>query len=206
LIRAALLCVVFCGVARAELPERPARITVDAARVTLAVEFPELVDAALRRKLDSGLTTTVVSRAYVVREGFSRAEALAVQTVRVAYDLWDEVWVVEVSDENGRKVTREKRREDALRRLITLEMPVAETARLQRGARYRVAVIVELDPVSPALLAQVRKWLSRPREGAPVDSESYFGSFVSLFVNRKVGEAERVLKFRTAPFSTGAAP
>ena len=197
MIRAVLIALLLSSVARGDLPERPARVTVGAAQVTLAVELPELVDAQLRRKLDSGLTTTVVTRAYVVREGSARAEGLAVQTVRVAYDLWDEVWVCELSDESGRRVVREKKREDALRRLISLELPIP--ARLVLGAQYRVAVIVELNPVSPALLSQVRKWLSRPREGAPVDSESYFGSFVSLFVNRKVGEAERVIKFRTPP-------
>jgi hypothetical protein len=174
-----------------------AAFTSDGKRLWLALDFPELVDAGLQRKLDSGLATTVVARAYLVREGASRAEALAVQTVRVAYDLWDEVYVSEVSGESGTRVFRDPRRDDALRRLWQLKLPIVDVARLQPGAHYRVAVIVELNPVSKELLAQVRRWLSRPREGAPLDGESYFGSFVSLFVNRKVGDAERVLSLRT---------
>jgi hypothetical protein len=177
--------------------ERAAAFTSDGKKLWVAVDYPELADAGLQRKLDSGLATTVVARAYLVREGASRAEALAVQTVRTAYDLWDEVYVSEVSGEAGTRVFRDKRREDALRRLWQLKLPLIDAAGLLPGARYRVAVIVELNPVSKELLAQVRRWLSRPREGGPLDGESYFGSFVSLFVHRKVGDAERVLRLRT---------
>jgi hypothetical protein len=195
--------IALCGVAQAKPPEPPperaARFTVENARLSFAVDFPELADDALQKRLDSGLATTVVVRAYLVREGSARAEALAVQTVRTAYDLWDEVYVSEVSSESGTRVVRDKRRDEALRRLSTLQLPLCDQAQLDRSARYRVAVIVELNPVSPALLAQVRKWLSRPREGGlgPSAGDSYFGSFVSLFVNRRVGEAERLLRFRT---------
>jgi hypothetical protein len=189
------------------VPERPARVRDNGQRVTLSVEFPELFDAALARRLDSGLATTVVTRAYLTAEGSARAEALAVQTVRVAYDLWDEVYVVEISDERGRRVVREQKRQAALARLAALDaLPIVDSARLSAGARYRLAVIVEVNPVSPALLGQVRRWLSRPRDSGPTDGESAFGSFVSLFVNIKVGEAERVLRFRTPPFSRGASP
>lgn len=180
-------------------PQRAARFSVENGQLSFAVQFPELADAALQKRLDSGLATTVVARAYLVREGSVRAEALAVQTVRTAYDLWDEVYVSEVSSESGARVVRDKRRDEALRRLSTLQLPLAPLRQLDRTAQYRVAVIVELNPVSPALLAQVRKWLSRPREGGlgPQAGDSYFGSFVSLFVNRRVGEAERLLRFRS---------
>lgn len=178
-------------------PERAAVFSLEGNKLWFAVGFPELADASLRHKLDSGLVTTVVARAYLVREGASRAEALAVQTVRTAYDLWDEVYVSEVSGEAGARVFRDRRREDALRRLSQLKLPVIDGVRLQPGAHYRVTVIVELNPVGKELLLQVRRWLSRPREGAPLDGESYFGSFVGLFVNRRVGDAERVLELRT---------
>jgi hypothetical protein len=177
--------------------DRAGTFTSDGKKLWLAVDYPELADGALVRRLDSGLSTTVVARAYLVREGASRAEALAVQTVRTAYDLWDEVYVSEVSGEAGARVFRDKKREDAIKRLSSLKLPVIDIARLQAGEHYRVGVIVELNPVSKELLQQVRRWLSRPREGAPLDGESYFGSFVSLFVNRKVGDAERVLQLRT---------
>ena len=182
----------------ASVPERAAQLRDDGRRLTLSMDFPELADAAVQRRLDSGLATTVVTRAYLFKDGGSRVESLAVQTVRVAYDLWDEVWVVEQIGESGRTVTHEKQRRDVVRRIAAVDaLPLVEHARLVPGTRYVVAVMVELNPVSPALLSQVRRWLSRPREGAASDGESYFGSFVSLFVNRKVGEAEKVLRFRT---------
>jgi hypothetical protein len=183
-----------CSIALAKPPaERLARFTVDNSRVSVSVDVSDLIDENARRKLDSGLATTLVARAYLVREGSSRAEALAVQTIRTAYDLWDEVYVSELSGESGARVFRDKKREDAIHRIawLSLSFPLAP------NASYRVAWIVELNPVSKELLAQVRKWLSRPREGAPLDAESYFGSFVSLFVNHKIGDAEKVLQFRT---------
>ena len=78
-----------CSIALAKPPpaERAAVFSVENHKLWLAVDFPELADVTLRHKLDSGLLTTVVARAYLVREGSSRAEALAVQTVRTAYDL-----------------------------------------------------------------------------------------------------------------------
>lgn len=196
MVRPWLISLAFMATAFAKPPvEKLARFESEGARLVVSVDYPELADGELKRKLDSGLLATVVTRAYLVREGASRAEALAVQTVRTAYDLWDEVYVSEVSGEAGARVYRDKKRDDALHRLSQLKVPLSAT--LQPGAHYRVAVIVELNPVSKELLSQVRKWLSRPREGAPLDGESYFGSFVSLFVNRKVGEAERVLHLQT---------
>jgi hypothetical protein len=209
--RALALVAVCSSLARAATPvppERQARFDEQQGRVRMTVAYPELVDAALQNKLSSGLGATFVARAYLLREGGARAEALAVQTARIAYDLWDEVYVVEISDADGRRLYREPRREDAVRRAAGLErLVVAERARLVPGARYRVAVIVEVDPVSPELLRQVRRWLARPRTGGPIaEGESAFGSFVGSLVETRIGDAERVLRFRTQPFTVGEAP
>jgi hypothetical protein len=190
-----LAILLFSTVAWAKPNDRVGKFSLAQGKLWVQLEYPELVDENLKRRLESGLAATVVARAYLVREGTSRADALAVQTVRTAYDLWDEVYVSDVSGDGGARVYRDKRREDALKRISTLQVALVDQKRL--SGQYRVMVVVELNPVSKELLAQVRKWLSRPREGAPLDGESYFGSFVSLFVQRKVGEAERVLQLRT---------
>jgi hypothetical protein len=192
------------------LPERAARIEDNDGRVRLSVAYPELLDAALQKKVDGGLAATFVARAYLQREGAPRAESLAVQTTRVAYDLWDEVYVVEVTDDSGRHVYRERRRVDALFRVAGIDrLAVAERAQLVAGARYRITVIVEVNPVSPQLLEQVRRWLARPQRGAGgvVDeSESYFGALAGSLIQTRVGDAEKVLRFRTPPFApTGGA-
>ena len=68
------------------------------------------------------------------------------------------------------------------------------------GVRHFVAVLVEVNPISPELLAQARRWLSRPGSERLSGGETFLGSFVSIFVNTKVSEAERIIKFRSQPF------
>jgi hypothetical protein len=47
----------------------------------------------------------------------------------------------------------------------------------------------------------MRRWLTRPAGSASLDrSTSFFGSFVSVFVNPKLPEADRVLRIRSQPF------
>jgi hypothetical protein len=171
---------------------------------TMTAEYPDVFDPALAKKLDSGFAMNLVARAWLFREGAARPEALAVRHFRVAYDLWDEVYLVEERDDAGTRTWREPTRAAAMRRVTTLDrLPVAETARMPDGARYHVAVLVEVNPVSPELLAQVRRWLANPPEthrfaGA---GESFFGSFVSIFVNPRIGDAEKVLRFQTQVFA-----
>ena len=183
--------------------ERSARVDDDGHELTVTVDYPDLFDDALGRRLDSGFAMNVVVRGYLLREGRSRPEALAVRTLRAVYDLWEEVYLVEEHDESGTRSFRETTRAAAVRRLTHLEsLPLVEASRVPEGVRYAAALVVEVNPVSPALLAQVRRWLTRPPEAHRFTDvgESFFGSFVSIFLNPRVGDAERVLRFRTRPF------
>ena len=66
---------------------------------------------------------------------------------------------------------------------------------------HYLAMVVELNPVSKELLAEMRRWLTRPAGSASIDrGSSFFGSFVSVFVNPRLPEAERVLRVRSQPF------
>jgi hypothetical protein len=54
--------------------------------------------------------------------------------------------------------------------------------------------------VSQETLAEVRRWLSNGSGGGLDRGGAFFGSFVSVFVNLKVPEADRVLRIRSQPF------
>ncbi len=202
LVAALLLC---SAVARADdEPERYARFDLDGKYVALTVSYPDLFDAALAQKVDSGFAMNLVLRAWLFRDGATSPEALAVRTWRVAYDLWDEVYLIEERDDAGTRTYREPTRAAAMRRLSSLHhLPVADSARMQQGARYRVRALIEVNPVSPELAAQVRRWLTRPPESHRFAGagESFFGSFVSIFVNPRVGDAERSLRFHSQLFT-----
>jgi hypothetical protein len=68
----------------------------------------------------------------------------------------------------------------------------------QRGARVYFAVLVEFNPLSPDTVRRIRRWLA-DSGGGPVHNDAFFGSFVSLFVNRRIGSAERAISFQSQP-------
>ena len=60
----------------------------------------------------------------------------------------------------------------------------------------------DLNPISEELLADVRRWIATPTSGARRlgTGDSFFGSFVSIFVNPHVEDSERQVRFLSQPF------
>jgi hypothetical protein len=164
--------------------------------------YTDVFDRALLDQLSSGFATTVVIRIFVFRRGVARPVAFAAATARVVYDLWEERYLVRVHDPRGERSFRRARRAEALQDLTTMvDLPPAPLERIPIGAHFFAAFVVEVNPVSQEVLADVRRWLARsagPSEAA--GNASFFGSFVSLFVNPKIDEAERTLRFRSQLF------
>jgi hypothetical protein len=65
---------------------------------------------------------------------------------------------------------------------------------------YYLAMRVDLNPVSQETLTEVRRWLSQGTGGGLDRGGVFFGSFVSVFVNPKIADADRVLRIRSQPF------
>jgi len=173
-----------------------------AGQLTLTGTFTDVFDKPMLEQLSNGFVTTVVVRAYLYRVGDdTRAVGFALGEIRIAYDVWDEVFVIRVRDRVGQRTFRERTRADALRRATELSyFPVAPLTDVAIGPHYFCGVVVAVNPVSEEILAEVRRWLARPAGGAQIAGDSsFFGSFVSVFVNPRVAEADRVLRFRTQP-------
>jgi Domain of unknown function (DUF4390) len=175
--------------------------------LVVTTAFTEIFDRQAFERISSGFPTTVVVRIYIYRR--TRTEApvsLALIELEVVYDLWDEVYVVRSRGPLGEKQTRTRSRAHAVRILTELDqMPIAPLDRLPIGPHHFVAMVVELNPVSPELLAELRRWLSRPAGETSLDSSSsFFGSFVSVFVNPKLELADRTLRIRSQPFYRAA--
>jgi hypothetical protein len=167
------------------------------------VSFTDVFDERLLQDLDSGVATTVVLRAYVYPDAKDALPvSFATATLRVVYDLWEEVYEIQIDDGRGRKKYVESSRADALKRVTTLAaFPVAPLQRIPIGDYFFVGLVVEVNPVSEELLAEVRRWLARDADKPRVTGESsFFGSFVSIFVNPKVPVADRTLKLRSQLF------
>jgi len=170
--------------------------------VRVSVGFRELFDAGQRKRLKNGFATTVVMRIYLYRRSGGEPVSFAVRTLKAYYDPWDEHYLLRMQDHRGRRSRRFRRERDVVDRITSLwQFPIARSDQVRRGEQYFVAAIAEVNPMDEDLLAEVRRWLRNPHGGQrQVGSESFFGSFVSIFVNNKIRRAERTFRVRTQPF------
>jgi hypothetical protein len=181
---------------------RPLRLAEKGRRLVTSGAFTDVVDREILAQMSSGFATTILLRAYTYDLAGQRTVAFAAATYRIVYDLWDEVYLVRIHDGRGERTSRYGSLAEALKRATTFEdLPVAPLAGVRVGRHHQIGVIVEVNPVSQELMAEVRRWLARPQGKSEVaGNSSFFGSFVSIFVNPKLEEAERTLKFRSQTF------
>lgn len=171
----------------------------EGATLTLSVGFREMLSSSLRRRLRSGFATTVVMRVYLFEKNGNRNVSFSARTLKAVYDLWEERFQLRI-EEPGHTLRRRLRREkDVVDRLTsTWRFPVAKLADIKPNTEYFVAIIAEVNPMSEALLAEVRRWLRNPQgSGSRLSGQSFFGSFVSIFVNNKIRRAEKTFRLRT---------
>jgi hypothetical protein len=156
-----------------------------------------LADDALMKKLSSGLPMVIAMRAYLYREGQDTPVALAPRVCRVVYDLWDEVYRVHVS-EPGRERDQAAVLDGVLRICTEArDVPVVRRDLLTPGQPYFLGVVVDVNPVSPEMIEQMRRWMSRPTGNTAIGpGDALFGGFVQLFV-RQIATSDRTLTFRT---------
>lgn len=164
----------------------------------------DLADRSVRDKLDSGLPQTLVMRIYAYGED-GQPIAVAPRSCRITYDLWEEVYRVHVQEPELDRVERFRSLDAVLARcLVSRRVPIGRASDYASlaGQRIYFATIVELNPLSPDTVHRLRRWLARPAGGGRVGGgEAFFGSFVSLFVNRRIGSAERTIRFRSQTVS-----
>lgn len=186
--------------AMAQLSERRVGVTFSEGRPRVDVSMADFArDGEVRRKLESGLPQTFVVRVYAYTTESERPIAVAARSCRVVYDLWEERFRVQRASETGDETFIVRTLDEVTERcLIARRLPVgdAEAWSSVQGQRAYFAALVEFNPVTPDTVQRIRRWLARPQRGR-VDSDSFFGSFVSLFVNRRIGDAERALRFRS---------
>jgi hypothetical protein len=182
----------------AALPPRQANYAWDGDLLRASFSYRDVLgDPDLVRKLSSGLPTVIAMRAYVYREGQDTPVALAARVCRVVYDLWDEVYRVHVSEPE-----RERDQAavlDGVLRLCTeaRDLPVVRRGLLEARQPYFLAVVADVNPVSPEIVDQMRRWMSRPSGSTGIGpSDALFGSFVQLFV-RQIATSDKTLTFRT---------
>ena len=166
--------------------------------LALDTRIEKLFDEAAYQALASGFPSTVViaTAVYPSDGGDPVAAARSVRTA--VYDLWDEVYTVQI---DGKKPIKVKYQSEALKLLSTIDdLPIAKLTDIPIDDVFFLRLTAQLNPVSKATLAEVRRWLSHGSGGGLERGGVFFGSFVSVFVNPKIAEADRVLRLRSQPF------
>lgn len=182
-----------------DVPRRTITARFEGGVARVDVEASDLADDALRRRLSSGLTQRLVTRVYAFQGDAATPIAIGVRACRVGWDPWALAFTVDVQTESSdRSATMRSMDEvlDACLDLRGLRVGRPQDWAAARGARVWFAAIVELNPLSPETVHRIRRWLARP-DGAAMSGDAFFGSFVSLFVNRRIGDAERTLRYRS---------
>lgn len=171
-------------------------------RLTITGGFREVFDERLRRRLRSGFATSVVMRIYVYTDEGGEPLVATARTLRAVYDLWEEIYLLRFEEPGRRQVRRLRAEADVVDRLTSFwRFALGPISRFTPGREYFVAALIEVNPMQRELLAEVRRWLRRPSLAPHHRGEaSFFGSFVSIFVNDKIRRAEKTFKVRSQPF------
>jgi hypothetical protein len=204
---AASLAATWPASARADdpLPIRTTGIAVRSGQLVMSVGLQDLFGPAERTQLTSGFATRVLVRVALEELETEAPVALAVQRAEIVFDIWDEKFSVRVTRGLGAELRAlAASADEAIWQATALwRFPIAEAARLRPGTRYVVVVRGDLNPLSEDLLADVRRWLVQPARGQRRlgAGDSFFGSFVSIFVNPRIDDSERQVRFQSQPFT-----
>lgn len=158
--------------------------------------------SSIRKRLDSGLPQRIVAHHVVSATNSHRPLAASGHTCHIVYDLWQAVYRVR-HEVFGKPETRHvyKSEAEVLERcLVMRRTPIASASEVPAGTAIQVHSVLELNPLSAATLARIRRWLAKSQADHHGGNKSFFGSFVSLFVSDQIGSAERSLRLRSQAF------
>ncbi len=159
----------------------------------------DLINAEAAKKLDSGLPQRIVVQHFIYGSRPDEPLAAAGHSCKIVYDLWQAVYRVDRETLGGgvTSVSLRTQAEVLDHCLVMRAFPIGEADDFKGTDRIYVASLIQFNPLSTTTVARIRRWLARPRSDYSGEGRSFFGSFVSLFVNDRIGASERVLRLRS---------
>jgi len=196
-----LLLLVFLGAPLALwAQEEPRTVTAtfvdDQLQIDLSVA--ELANPMVRARLESGLPQVIELEVEALDASGVRL-ARVVRSSRVIFDLFEER--LRVQEQLGgaqRSLTLTTLDEVIATTLSAEHLAVGgpDSFREHRGEPIHLRFGAQLNPPTPEAIHRIRRWLARPG-GAAEHGDTFFGSFVGLFVNRSVTSADAALHFQS---------
>lgn len=175
-------------------------------QLTVTIDPPggigKLFDAAAFEALGSGLSSQIVIRMTITPSDSDTAVAEYLVERKVLYNVWSETYVLGVEQPGVPDAKFQvKYRAEALRWATSIQgLAIARAQLFPPGKEFVLKMVVELNPVSAETRAEVQRWLRQGNGGGIDRGGAFFGSFVSVFYNPKIAQADRVLRIRSQPF------
>ena len=186
------------------LPQRTTGLVVKDGQLLISVGLGDLFGPAERQRLTSGFSTRVLIRVALQEASGDEVVSLAVQRAEIVYDIWDEKFSVRVTRGLGAELRAivQTADESIWRATALWQLPIADARRMRPNVRYVIMARGDLNPISEDLMADVRRWLVQPAHGQRKlgAGDSFFGSFVSIFVNPRIEDSERQVRFQSQQF------
>ncbi len=168
--------------------------------VRVSVPLRDLVAAPVSDRLSNGLLHTLALRVVVHDESDGRVVAASARTCRVRFDLWDEVFRVQIEAPGDARNLAFLAVDGVARQCAELrDFAVSLRAPLVAGRGYFVSVRADLNPADPEMIEHLRRWVTGTSPKQP-GGETLFGSVLGLFV-RDFAKSERTIVFRGATFT-----
>jgi hypothetical protein len=196
----AALCAL-CGARLAQAQGPPLACGHAQAAVRCELNLAEAFGPQVQSRLRTGLLNRFLYRIYIRRIEDDEPVSLAALQQYQVYELWDEVHYL-FEDQKSLKKRSTAEIKEVLSSLTSFQGLIIADG-LPPG-RYYADLIVELNPLSEQDEAAIRSWIARNRGGHRTfasGGRSLFGTFVSLFVNIRPGNAEWSYRARSKPFT-----
>lgn len=125
----------------------------------------------IERELGSGLSTTYVARLSLWQKG--RFLGQPTQTIKITYDLWDEVYRLQRTENGINKTSQVSKRAEVLSILKNYTFQDLVFVEAIKSFPLTVKFSLVMEPISKEKKAKIRKWLAQnqvnvPRSGGTV--------------------------------------
>jgi hypothetical protein len=197
----AILLIVAGNLGPALADDKPATRRVGLTEINhqllVSFSFQDAFPPSIQKKLNSGLKTTVLVQLSLERQGSKSSHAYWARTVEIAYDLWEDKYLILREDDTGRRRATASSKSRAVSMAAEIiNAHLVNTKDIPSGV-YRIRAKIETNPVSKEMLEKIRSWLvkSQNKSSQSAAPTNYFGSFVGALVDRRIAESDHTVEF-----------
>ncbi len=183
----------------------PANLTGRDGHAIAALDLGAALPADLATRLGNGLQNVLAIFVGVVPAGADEPTAGIARVLEILFDVWEETWTVTIRDAQspgGRRTVVATAAE--LRRILAHGADADLGPAAQLPATFSLVVRIDVNPVSPELLARTREYLAGAAGRPGGTSRSVLGA-VAGFLLRQPDDEGEVLLLRSSPLSRDAA-